>query len=69
MAYLTYRTRAGDTWDLVAYRYYGNAYRYPPLIAANPHVPISPVLPAGVLLNIPVLPAPSQPQSLPPWMR
>jgi len=69
MAYLTYRTREGDTWDLLAYRYYGNAYRYPPIIAANPHVPISPVLPAGVLLTIPVLTTEPVTQALPPWMR
>jgi len=68
-AYLTYLTVEGDTWDAIAYRYYGNAYRYPPLIAANPNVPITPVLPAGVKLTIPVLPREPDVQNLPPWLR
>jgi len=66
---LTHLTIEGDTWDAIAQRYYGNAYRYPPIIAANPHVPITPVLPAGVLLTIPVLAPESSTQSLPPWMQ
>jgi len=68
-AYLTCLTVEGDTWDAIAYRYYGNAYRYPPIIAANPHVPITPVLPAGVTLAVPVLPREPEPQHLPPWLR
>jgi len=72
MSYLTHLTVEGDTWDAIAYRYYGNAWRYPPIIAANPHVPITPVLPAGITLTIPVLPRradATDTQSLPPWMR
>jgi len=68
-AYLTYLTVEGDTWDAIAYRYYGNAWRYPPLIAANPNVPITPVLPAGIKLTIPVLPREPETQTLPPWLR
>jgi len=69
MSYLTCLTREGDTWDAIAWRYYGNAYRYPPIIAANPQVPMTPVLPAGIVLTIPVLPREPDTQSLPPWMR
>jgi len=69
MAYLTYLTVEGDTWDIIAYRHYGNARRYPPIIAANPHVPITPVLPTGIVLTIPVLPREPDTHTLPPWMR
>jgi len=69
MAYLTHTTIEGETWDAIAWRYYGNAYRYPPIIAANPHVPITPVLPAGIVLAIPVLPREADTRTLPPWMR
>jgi len=71
MSYLTHTTIEGDTWDAIAYRYYGNAWRYPPIIAANPQVPITPVLPAGLTLTIPVLQRrdTADTQALPPWMR
>lgn len=70
--HLEIRTRDGDRWDLLAYRYYGDPYRYEPIIAANPHVPISPVLASGLLLAIPVLEATTDSQDverLPPWKR
>jgi len=73
MAHLTHITKAGERWDTIAWQYYGDAYRYAPIIAANPHVPITPVLPSGIRLNIPVLPAGTTARSrsagLPPWMR
>lgn len=69
MNYLSYLTREGDTWDQIAWRYYGDAMRYPSIVAANPHVPITAALPAGIKLSIPMLePAPSA-EELPPWMR
>jgi len=70
---LIHITTAGERWDLIAWHYYGDAHRYAPLIAANPHVPITPALPAGIRLNIPVLARQSgttiHKQGLPPWMR
>jgi len=70
---LIHITTAGERWDMIAWRYYGDAHRYPPLIAANPHVPITPALPAGIRLNIPVLAHEAgqtlPKERLPPWMR
>jgi phage tail protein X len=69
---LTYTTQAGDRWDLLAYRFYGDPFRYEPMIVANPHVPIVPVLPSGLTVAIPVLAkSASTPsvESLPPWKR
>lgn len=69
--YIEHRTQAGDRWDLLAWKYYGEATAYEPIIAANPSVAITPVLPAGTLLLIPVIAA-SQPgvsnRELPPWL-
>jgi len=66
-------TTEGDRWDLLAWRYYGDATRYEPIVAANVRVAILPVLPPGIVLHIPVLAdqtaAQSANQELPPWMR
>jgi len=69
--HLEYVTREGDRWDLLAWHFYADPHRYEPLIAANPQVPISPILEAGLLLAIPVLEAvaASDPAALPPWKR
>lgn len=65
---IPYVTRDGDRWDLIAWDHYGDATAIEPIIAANPQVPIIPVLPGGLLLEIPVLadPAPTI-TDLPPW--
>jgi len=70
---LIHVTKAGERWDSIAWQYYGDAHRYAPIIAANPHVPITPMLPAGIRLNIPVLNRtsgnPTNRAGLPPWMQ
>jgi phage tail protein X len=68
--YVEYVTVEGDRWDLIAFRMYGDAYAYEPIIVANPDVKILPVLPAGTRLLIPVLAAPTtNPADVPPWKR
>lgn len=70
MNYLTHITTEGERWDSLAWRYYGDAHRYLPIIQANPQVPITAALPAGLTLSIPVLEqAASTSEDLPPWMR
>ena len=65
-----YTTQDGDRWDLLAYRYYGNAAQTGPLESANLHVPLTPTLPAGIVLRIPVLEiAEIDTTLLPPWKR
>ncbi len=64
-------TLENERWDQIAYRYYGDAFKYEGIIAANPHVPIAEVLPSGLKLAIPLIakatvtPA----EDLPPWLR
>jgi phage tail protein X len=67
--YLTHVTTEGERWDSIAYKYYGDALGYERVIAANPHAPILPVLPAGLTLSIPLIAAQATITDLPPWMR
>lgn len=69
--YYEHITKEGDRWDLIAYQYYGDATMYETIIAANPDVPIVPILLPGIKLKVPVIDAkdtiPSK--ELPPWKR
>lgn len=70
--YLEHTTLGGERWDTLAARYYGDATAYGGIIAANPHVDITPVLGPGVRLSIPVIDAPPASRAtedLPPWKR
>lgn len=53
--YLLHRTVDGDRWDLLALRYYGEGSAYGLLLQANPEVPFTPLIPAGLRLRIPIL--------------
>ncbi|MCU1718672.1 tail protein X [Pseudomonas sp. 5P_3.1_Bac2] len=67
--YLTHITSAGERWDQLSSRYYGSAVRYAAIVKANPHVPISRALPAGLKLLIPLLEVQPISADLPPWLR
>lgn len=68
---LVHVTQEQERWDQIALRYYGNAYLLGTIVEANPGVPVTPILPAGLRLRVPVLdleetvPVPG----LPPWKR
>lgn len=74
--YFEYTTIAGDRWDMLAYRYYGDQYKQTVLIEANRHLYLDAltvpplVLPQGVKLKIPVIiETASNIDLLPPWKR
>lgn len=67
--FVTHVTTEGERWDQLAWRYYGDAHRYLPIVQANPHVPITAILPSGLTLAIPILEPVTSAQDLPPWMR
>lgn len=69
--FLEHITQAGERWDTLAYRYYGDAAGYPRLIAANPHIPITPLLPSGIVLLVPVIEVEERESAdeVPPWLR
>ncbi|ALS60664.1 tail protein X [Pandoraea norimbergensis] len=67
--YLTHITTEGERWDQLAYRYYGDPLAYEAIVAANPHVPLTPTLSSGLRLSIPVIEQTDLSEDLPPWMR
>lgn len=66
--YVEYVTQDGDRWDLIAYRMYGDALAFEPIVVANPHVPIRPTLPGGLRLLVPVRDD-AELADVPPWKR
>ncbi|MCX8016714.1 MAG: tail protein X [Rhodocyclaceae bacterium] len=69
MAHLIHVTGEGERWDWIAWRYYRDVRQVPALIAANPHAPLAPILPAGLKLRVPLIARASQTAALPPWRR
>lgn len=68
--YLTHTSKQGDRWDLLAYTYYGDVNQIPTLTAANPTVPLDPILDAGINLAVPIVEESDSDTStigLPPW--
>lgn len=71
MEHIEHLTVAGDRWDLLAYRYYGDPARIAPLAEANPHLRLLPSLPGGLVLRVP-MPVENETATtpgLPPWKR
>lgn len=67
MASSAYTTVQGDTWDLVAYRLWGQERLFDRLMRANPaHLDVV-VFPAGVVLAVPAITIPDPTPELPPW--
>jgi phage tail protein X len=65
-----YITKDNDRWDLIAYEFYSDATLYEPIITANPNIEITPILPSGIKLRIPVIDQQNTIQfELPPWRR
>ena len=70
--FIAHLTRAGERWDLLAWRYYGDATLYSVIIQSNPQIPIEPVFESGLSIGVPVLLASSAittASDLPPWKR
>ena len=69
MSAATHTTRSGDTWDAIALRTLGAERYMDLLIEANPTRRYVLRFDAGVVLDVPALPDPVRPASLPPWRR
>lgn len=76
--YLEHRTAAGERWDMLAHRYYGDVSRQGELIAANrklfmADMMVPAILPAGLVLRIPIRKREAVSATiamrLPPWKR
>jgi phage tail protein X len=53
--FIVHITTAGERWDLLAWRYYGDPTDYSPIIMANPNMAIEPVFDAGISIEVPIL--------------
>lgn len=70
--FIQHTTREGQRWDTIALENYGSAALMNKIIEANPGVPRSDVLPAGTVLNIPIIGKAevlTSAELLPPWKR
>lgn len=66
--YIVHVTKAGERWDLLAWRYYGDPTDYQTIIMANPGVTIEPVFEAGISLAVPIVQKSTVISvDLPPW--
>jgi phage tail protein X len=66
--FMLHVTTAGERWDLLAWRYYGDPTDYSPIIMANPNVAIVPVFDAGISIEVPILQKSAVVTvNLPPW--
>lgn len=72
MSYTDYITKAGDRWDLIAYKAYGSVDKMGEVIRANPDIPVTDELSEGLLLKIPIIEevtVKTDKELLPPWLR
>ncbi len=70
MKVIPHTIKAGERWDSIAYRYYGDALDIARLTNANPQLALCEVLPIGAVLLVPVITHKRTNQNdLPPWLR
>lgn len=67
--YIEHKAHEGERWDDLARIYYGDCFKIEPIISANPDVPISPFLPSGTVIIVPILNNRNpENEGLPVWM-
>lgn len=64
----SYTTVAGDTWDMVSYKMFGNEMHKNAILEENMSYRETVIFPAGVTLTIPDI-EPKLSEELPPWKR
>lgn len=71
MEYVPYTTTGNETWSFIANKAYGDPNEVKKITDANPDVPISAILPAGITLRIPINPLVNTTDTsiLPIWMQ
>jgi phage tail protein X len=70
--FIPYITQAGDRWDTIAWKFYGDATLFGPIIQTNPQIAIEAVFEAGLNIGVPLLVVDQSIQAaedLPPWKR
>jgi phage tail protein X len=70
--FIPHLTVAGERWDTLAWKYYGDATLFGPIIQTNPQIAIEAVFEAGLNIGVPMLvvnQAMQNVEDLPPWKR
>ena len=70
--FIPHITTAGERWDTIAWKYYGDATLFGPIIQTNPQIAIEAVFEAGLTIGVPILvvnQAAQNQNDLPPWKR
>lgn len=68
--FITYVTTAGERWDSIAWKMYGDATLISPIIQTNPQIPIEAVFEAGLVIGVPLITVDETVQNTgdkPPW--
>lgn len=52
--YVEHIAQQGERWDDLAFKYYGDSFSFLEIIKANPDIAISPFLPEGSIVKIPI---------------
>lgn len=66
---MIYTTQKGDTFDIIAYKVYGNEELIAPIIKANQAHVETAVFDYGITLEIPDIEMTDDAATLPPWRR
>lgn len=72
MSSINYTSKQGDRWDLLTYKMYGSVTGMKTIMDANPYVALSPVIPAGSVIIIPIAEDTDNAvitENLPPWKK
>lgn len=64
-----YKTISGDTWDIIAYKVYGDCKYIDKLMRANIEYLDMYIFPANVELNCPEINIEESTDTLPPWRK
>lgn len=70
--FIPHVTVAGERFDTLAWKYYGDATVFGPIIQTNPQIAIEPVFEAGLNIGVPILVVNQAAQNQadrPPWKR
>ncbi len=72
MDFTPYTTLAGERWDTISQKAYGNPFLAEIIINANPDLPVNDLLEPGTVIALPILEAVNENidrDLLPPWKR
>lgn len=67
--YIHHVTTQDDRLDLISHKYFGNIGMMNAIVTANPNLPLTDSLPAGLIVNVPVYTSPTSTDSeVKPWL-